>query len=91
MHLQELFSIRLIQAKKSCRDIINIDKSWFNKNTRAGYSWINKGKCWYITNMKFENNAFLIKSIWVNGFATNIILYSIVNSINFLEFLNKLP
>ena len=33
-HIKELFAIRLIDAMKSEKDIINIDESCFNKNTK---------------------------------------------------------
>ena len=88
--LKELYAIRFIEAMKSGRDIINIDESCFNKNTKMNYSWLNKGKSWCLTNIKFQNSISLISAICTNGFAFNAVWHGTVNGETFIVFLNEL-
>ena len=42
--LKELYAVQLIHMMKSRRDIIKIDESCLNNNTRVSYSWLSIGK-----------------------------------------------
>ena len=88
--LKELYAVQLIHMMKSRRDIINIDENYLNKNIRVSYSWLSKGKNWYLANTKFENNVSLISAIWTNGFACNAVLHETIKSTTIIEFLDKL-
>ena len=79
--LKELYAIQLINMMKSGKDIINIDESWLNKNTRVSYSWLNKGKNCYLTNTKFENSVSFISAIWTNRFAFNAVCLLLLKTI----------
>ena len=84
--LKELYAIQLINMMKSGKDIINIDESWLNKNTRVSYSWLNKGKNCYLTNTKFENSVSFISAIWTNGFACNAVCHETVKGTTIIIF-----
>ena len=88
--LKKLYTMRLSRAMKSWKDIINIDESWLNKNTKISYSWLQKGKKCNLTNTKFTNSISLISAIWTNGFALDVISYGTVNGSKFVEFLSIL-
>ena len=45
--LKELYAVRLIEAMRDGKNIINIDESCLNKKTRIGYSLFSKGENWY--------------------------------------------
>ena len=89
-HIKELFAIRLIDAMKSEKDIINIDESCFNKNTKMGYTWLNKENNWWLANIKFQNSISLISAICTNGFAFSVVIHGTVDGAVFVKFLDKL-
>ena len=89
-HIKELFAIRLIDAMRSEKDIINIDESCFNKNTKMGYSWLNKGNNWWLANIKFQHSISLISAICTNGFAFSAVIHGTVDGVVFVKFLDKL-
>ena len=52
--------------------LINIDESWFNKDTRRNYSWLRTGKSWSITNIVFIGSINVISWITTKGEAINM-------------------
>ena len=75
---------------RSERDIINIDESCLNKNTKISYSWLTTGKNWCVTNIKFQNNVSIIYAICTNWFAFSMISHTTINRNTFDIFLDKL-
>ena len=67
--------------------LINIDESWFNKDTRRNYSWPRTGKSWSITNIVFKGSVNVISWITTKGEAINMFKYILTNSKIFLKFL----
>ena len=88
--LKELYTIWLIEAIGSRKDIININESCFNKNTKMDYSWFSKGMNWCLTNIKFQNCISLINAIFTNGFAFSAVTHGTVNEETFVAFLDEL-
>ena len=67
--------------------LINIDESWFSRETRRNYSWLKTGKSWSITNLVFKGSINTISWITTRGEAINMFKYIPSNSNNFVKFL----
>ena len=67
--------------------LINIDESWFSRETRRNYSWLKTGKSWSITNLVFKGSINTISWISTRGEAINMFKYIPSNSNNFVKFL----
>ena len=64
-----------------------MDESWFNKETRINYSWLDKGRSWSITNIKFKNSINWISAIATNGLSINLFKYNRTTQKDILRFL----